>query len=133
MEFLVTRHFDCILAMTFDHDLQMTLNWYHSKALVEAHLFRGVLKFDPLTCPSRPRPTARPGRTRLPRRVFELGWGEALQAKKLPVREALQAENWPYRQTGSLMYRPGHSHHSIANTDESKVRNTEICFRLSKG
>ena len=32
------------LAITFDHDLQMTRNWYGSKALVEAHLFRGVLK-----------------------------------------------------------------------------------------
>ena len=30
------------LAITFDHDLQMTRNWYGSKALVEAHLFRGV-------------------------------------------------------------------------------------------
>ena len=30
------------LAITFGHDLQMTRNWYGSKALVEAHLFRGV-------------------------------------------------------------------------------------------
>ena len=30
------------LAITFDHDLQMTRNWYGSKSLVEAHLFRGV-------------------------------------------------------------------------------------------
>ena len=39
---LVTRHVDSILSITFDHDLQMTRNWYGSKALVEAHLFRGV-------------------------------------------------------------------------------------------
>ena len=32
------------LAITFDHDLRMTRNWYRSKALVEAHLFRGVSK-----------------------------------------------------------------------------------------
>ena len=38
----VTRHVDNILAITFDHDLQMTRNWYGSKALVEAHLFKGV-------------------------------------------------------------------------------------------
>ena len=30
------------LAVTFDHDLQMTRNWYGSKALVKAHLFGGV-------------------------------------------------------------------------------------------
>ena len=30
------------LAITFDHDLQMTRDLDHSKALVEAHLFRGV-------------------------------------------------------------------------------------------
>ena len=59
--------------------------------------------------PSRPRPTAGPGRTRLARGVDKLGWGEeALQARKVPVGEVLQAENWPYRQTGSLMYRPGY-------------------------
>ena len=42
LEFFCTRHVDSILAITLDHDLQMTRNWYHSKALVEAHLFRGV-------------------------------------------------------------------------------------------
>ena len=47
LEFFVTRHVDSILAITFDHDLQMTRNPDHSKALVEAHLFRGVLKFRP--------------------------------------------------------------------------------------
>ena len=30
------------LAITFDHDLQMTRNWYGSKVLVETHIFRGV-------------------------------------------------------------------------------------------
>ena len=29
------------LSITFDHDLQMTRNWYHSKALIEAHLLKG--------------------------------------------------------------------------------------------
>ena len=40
-----TRHVDSILAISFDHDLQMTRNPDHSKVLVEAHLFEGVLKF----------------------------------------------------------------------------------------
>ena len=35
------------MAITFDADLPMTQDLDHSKALVEAHLFRGVLKFRP--------------------------------------------------------------------------------------
>ena len=38
----VTRYVDSILAITFDASLQMTRDLDHSKALVEAHLFRGV-------------------------------------------------------------------------------------------
>ena len=45
LECFVTRHVDSILAITFDHDLQMTRDPDHSKALVEIHLFTGVLKF----------------------------------------------------------------------------------------
>ena len=37
-----TRHVDSILAITFDHDLQMTWDPRRSKALVKAHLFKGV-------------------------------------------------------------------------------------------
>ena len=39
----VTRYVDSILAITFDASLQMTRDPDHSKALVETHLFRGVL------------------------------------------------------------------------------------------
>ena len=34
------------LIITFDHDLQMTRKWYHSKALVEARGFRKITFFD---------------------------------------------------------------------------------------
>ena len=54
LDLFVMRHVDSILAITFDHDLQMTRNWYYLKAL-ESHLFQGVLKFWPIRAdPARP-------------------------------------------------------------------------------
>ena len=40
----LSLHFDgnSVLAITFDADLQMTRDLDHSKALVQAHLFKGV-------------------------------------------------------------------------------------------
>ena len=42
----VMRYVDSILAITFDVGHQMTRRLHHSKALVEAHLFRGVSKIE---------------------------------------------------------------------------------------